>query len=198
MKKIVLCLCILLLVGCGVQTQVIKKASGDSQTYLFFKDFNPKKYYVEFWDRNNNKNDDTKIIMARDGDKYYYEINGSSKMKVIQKDGYMYTVDPQMQNYIKVESPLVDYSFGVLPNDMTTLKVSGYETGEEKVYGKKYIYEKYTGDTDESTYYFDGDDLVYVKYTGAEKNVFFKFNLMKSKVDDSLFEVPEGYLENAY
>lgn len=197
-KKFVLCLLALLLVGCGVETQVIDKANGDSKTYLFFKDFDPSNYYVELWDRNNNKNDDTKIIMARSGDKYYYEINGSSEMIVIQKDGYMYTLDPQMKNYNRVESPIEDYAYGVLPNDMTTLKVSGYETGEERVYGKKYIYEKYTNDNDESTYYFDGDDLVYIRYKGVQKNVFFKYNLKKDKVDEDLFNVPDGYLEITY
>ena len=197
-KKFVLCLLALSLVGCGVETQVIDKANGDSKTYLFFKDFDPSNYYVELWDRNNNKNDDTKIIMARSGDKYYYEINGSSEMIVIQKDGYMYTLDPQMKNYNRVETPIEDYAYGVLPNDMTTLKVSGYETGEEKVYGKKYIYEKYTNDNDESIYYFDGDDLVYIRYKGVQKNVFFKYNLKKDKVDEDLFNVPDGYLEITY
>ena len=197
-KKFVLCLLALLLVGCGVETQVIDKANGDSKTYLFFKDFDPNNYYVELWDRNNNKNDDTKIIMARSGDKYYYEINGSSEMIVIQKNGYMYTLDPQMKNYNKVESPVEDYAYGVLPSDMRSLRVSGYETGEEEVYGKKYIYEKYTNNSDESTYYFDGDDLVYIRYDGALKNVFFKYNLRKDKVDDELFEIPDGYLEITY
>ena len=73
-KKVVLCLFALLLVGCGVETRTIDKANGDSKTYLFFKDFDPNNYYVELWDRNNNKNDDTKIIMARSDDESYYDI----------------------------------------------------------------------------------------------------------------------------
>ena len=197
-KKIVLCLFALLLVGCGVETEVIDKANGDSKTYLFFKDFDPNNYYVELWDRNNNKNDDTKIIMARSDDKYYYEIDGSTQMIVIQKDGYMYTLDPQMKNYNKVESPIVDYAYGVLPNDMVTLRVAGYETGEEKVYGKRYIYEKYTNNNDETTYYFDGDDLGYIRYKSPQKTVFFKYNLTKDKVNSTLFEIPDDYLEITY
>ena len=197
-KKIILCLFALFLVGCGVEMQVIDKANGDSKTYLFFKDFDPNNYYVELWDRNNHKNDDTKIIMARSDSKYYYEINGSSQMVNIWKDGKMYTIDPQMKNYNVVDSPVTDYAFGVLPNDMTTLKVSGYETGEEKVYGKNYIYEKYTHDNGETTYYFDGDDLVYIRYNGSEKNVFFKYNLMKDNENLELFEVPDDYLEITY
>ena len=197
-KKIVLCLFALLLVGCGVETRTIDEANGDSKTYLFFKDFDPNNYYVELWDRNNNKNDDTKIIMARSDDEYYYEINGSTQMIVIQKDGYMYTLDPQMKNYNKVESPIVDYDYGVLPNDMVTLRTAGYETGEEKVYGKNYIYEKYTNDNDETTYYFDGDDLGYIRYKSPQKTVFFKYNLTKDKVNSTLFEIPDDYLEITY
>lgn len=197
-KKIVLSLFALLLVGCAVETKVIDKANGDSKTYLFFKDFDPNNYYVELWDRNNNKNDDTKIIMARSGDKYYYEINGSTQMIIIQKDGYMYTLDPQMKNYNKVESPLKDYADGVLPNDMVTLRTAGYETGEEKVYGKTYVYEKYTNNNEESTYYFDGDDLVYIRRKNPENTVFFKYNLTKSKVNSTLFEIPDDYLEMTY
>ena len=197
-KKIVMCLFVLLLAGCTMETKVIDKANGDSKTYLFFKDFNPSKYYVELWDRNNNKNDDTKIIMARDDDKYYYEINGSTEMIIIWKDDYKYTVDPKMKNYNKLKEPINDYSYGVLPSDMKTLRTKGYETGEEKVYGKKYIYEKYTYDNDETTYYFSGDDLVYIKHKGLQNTVFFRFNMMKDKVSSKLFEIPKDYLEITY
>ena len=198
MKKILLFLFVLLLVGCGVETKVIDKANGDSKTYLFFKDFNPNNYYVELWDRNVNKNDDTKIIMARDGDRYYYEIDGVSNMINIWKDGYLYTLDGQLKNYNKVQSPVQDNSYGILPNDMKTLRVKGYETGGEKIYGKTYIYEKYTYDNEETIYYFDGDDLVYIRYNGLQKNLFYKFNLTKDKASSNLFEIPKDYLEITY
>ena len=81
---------------------------------------------------------------------------------------------------------------------MVTLRTAGYETGEERVYGKNYIYEKYTNNTDESTYYFDGDDLVYIRYKSPEKTVFFKYNLTKDEVDSTLFEIPDDYLEITY
>lgn len=198
MKKILLFLFVLLLVGCGVETKVIDKANGDSKTYLFFKDFNPNNYYVELWDRNVNKNDDTKIIMARDGDRYYYEIDGVSNMINIWKDGYLYTLDGQLKNYNKVQSPVQDNSYGILPNDMKALRVKGYETGGEKIYGKTYTYEKYTYDNEETIYYFDGDDLVYIRYNGLQKNLFYKFNLTKDKASSNLFEIPKDYLEITY
>ena len=197
-KKICLCFLVLFFTGCGVQTKIIDKANGDSKTYLFFKDFDPTNYYVELWDRNNNKNDGTKIIMARSDNKYYYEFDGYSHMINIWKDNYKYTLDPQLKNYNKVESMVEDYSYGILPNNINELKTRGYETGEEKVYGKKYIYEKYIKDTDETTYYFSGDKLVYIKYKSIQKTVFFKYNLSKDKVNSKLFEIPNDYLEMTY
>ena len=197
-KKIFLVFVMLFLVGCGMETKFISSADGDSKTYLFFKDFNPNSYYVEFFDRNTHKNDGTKIIMARDLDKYYYEINGSSKMINIWKDGYVYTLDVQMKNYNVMQGPVTDYAYGVLPNDMKSLRVSGYETGQEKIYGKRYVYEKYKHDNEETIYYFDGDNLVYIRYKGIERSVFFKFNLKKDKVDSSLFEIPSDYIEITY
>ena len=116
----------------------------------------------------------------------------------IWKDGKLYTIDPQMKNYNVAESPVTDYSIGVLPNDMASLRISGYETGEEKVYGKNYIYEKYTYDNEETTYYFDGDDLVYIKHKGLQNTVFFRYNLTKDKVSSKLFEIPKDYLEITY
>ena len=197
-KKIILGLFVLLLVGCGVETKVIDKANGDSKTYLFFKDFDPNNYYVELFDRNVNKNDSTKIIIARSGDKYYYEIKGVSDMINIWKDGYTYTIDVQMKSYSKAKEPAEDYAHGILPSDMKALRSEGYETGEEKVYGKKYIYEKYTRENEETTYYFDGDDLVYIRYKDILQSLLYRFNLTKDKASSKLFEIPKDYLEITY
>lgn len=198
MRKFVLCLLTLILVGCGVETRVIKEADGDSKTYLFFKDFDPNNYYVELWDRNVNKNDDTKIIMARSDDEYYYEIDGANNMINIWKDGYLYTIDNQLKNYSKQESIIMDYSLGILPNDIKGLRTKGYETGEEKVYGKNYIYEKYSFDDGETTYYFSGKKLIYIKYEGIQSTLLYRFNLTKDKVSSNLFEIPDDYLEMTY
>ena len=46
-------------------------------------------------------------------------------------------------------------------------------------------------------YYFDGDDLVYIRYEGIQRKVFFKYNLM-DEPDASLFKIPDDYLEITY
>lgn len=200
-KKIFVFCLIILLTGCGVKTEYIESASFDSRTYLFFSEnnFDVNSYYVEFWDRNISKNDDTKIIMAKSDDKIYYEIDGSNKQIVIQTDGVKYTLDPVMLTFFKEDILMLeDNSEGILPSDMQQLGTKGYEKGEEKVFDKTYYYEKYTDDNIETTYYFDGYDLVYVKREASLQTILFKFDFMDNEVPDNLFEIPSNYSEMTY
>ena len=145
------------------------------------------------------KNDNTKIIMARDNDKYYYQISGSTDMIIIQKNGFKYTLDPRMVTYFKESAATVeDYSLGILPRDMNELKTRGYETGKEEILDQKLRYERYNYDVYTSTYYFKGNDLIYVKEVTPLKTVVMKYNDYKTKVKDSLFKIPKKYMEMTY
>lgn len=202
MKKflILILLSLFMLTGCDSEPVQVKKANGDSLTYLFFKDkYKEDKYYFEFLDRNIAKNDNTKIIMARDNDKYYYQISGSTDMIIIQKNGFKYTLDPRMVTYFKESAVTVeDYSLGILPRDMNELKTRGYETGKEEILDQKLRYERYNYDVYTSTYYFKGNDLIYVKEVTPLKTVVMKYNDYETKVKDSLFKIPKKYMEMTY
>ena len=202
MKKllVLLVLGLFLVTGCDSEPQQIERANGDSLTYLFFKDkYEESKYYFEFLDRNTAKNDSTKIIMARNDDKYYYEINGSSNMIVIQKDGIRYTLDSRMKTYFKEDIVVVeDFSLGILPSNMDDLKTKGYETGKEKILDQNLRYERYTYDTYTSTYYFKGDDLVYIKEVTPLKTVVLKYSDCKDSFKKRLFDIPDSYTEMTY
>ena len=202
MKKllVLLVLGLFLVTGSDSEPQQIERANGDSLTYLFFKDkYEESKYYFEFLDRNTAKNDSTKIIMARNDDKYYYEINGSSNMIVIQKDGIRYTLDSSMKTYFKEDIVTVeDFSLGILPSNMDDLKTKGYETGKEKILDQNLRYERYTYDTYTSTYYFKGDDLVYIKEVTPLKTVILKYSDYKNSFKKRLFDIPDSYTEMTY
>lgn len=190
MKKCIILVLVLLLVGCTVETKVIKKASANSKTYLFFKGFNKDNYYMELWDRNNSKNDGAKIIMSKKNNNYYYEFNN---MVNIWKDDKNYVIDKINNTYYESDNKVSDYSFDILPSD---IKTKGYETGEEKVYGSKYIYEKYTYENIVKTYYFKGNKLIYIKYKTNLKTLLYKFDYMK-KSYDKLFNIGK-YTEVTY
>ncbi len=195
MKKLLPLLCILL-IGCTVQTQKITNPNGKSKTYQTFKNIDTNNYYLELFDRNVTKNDNTKIIMAKKDNNYYYEINGTSKIAIIQKQGYKYTIDKEYKTYKKEENQTITNSAeGIIPN-IKTLKNQTYETGKEKIYNQTLTYEKYQNNQNESTYYFKGNKLIYIKYKTYEKTLLYKFNNLK-KTTDKLFEI-KNYQEITY
>lgn len=197
MKKVLLLL-ILLCFGCSDKALNVKKANGDSLTYLFFKDFDTKNYYVSFYDRNISKNDDAMIIYARSDDKYYYEYKGANGQKIIQMNGFKYTINEKLNSFFKEESDLEDYSYGILPNDLGEFETMGYKTGKAKIYGASYVFEEYKLKGVVSTYYFKGDKLIYVKTDLANASSLVKFGSMKNNFSKKIFDINDGYSEMSY
>ena len=82
------------------------------------------------------------------------------------------------------------------------------EKGEEEIDGKTYKYEEYKGvsyflmNTDEEVseentntrFYFNGDDLVYIKTIMGEKSELLQVDV-SYKVNDSIFEIPANFQE---
>ena len=199
MKKILCIICILLCIGCTqTKPEKIKTSNGKSKTYQFFKNFDIECYYISFFDRNVSKNDNTKIIMARDKEKYYYEIDGESRRVIIQKDNIKYTLNYNNKTYSKTESSIEDYTKGIIPKDIDKLKTEGYEKGKEKVYGNYYEYEKYKNENENSIYYFSNDKLKYIKYENALRSVMLKFNETKKKYDKKIFDINSDFTEITY
>ena len=197
MKKIFLFIMILLCFGCSDKVSTIKKASSDSLTYLFFKDLDIKHYVVYFFDRNVSNNDDSIIVIGRDDDKYYYEYNGSDKRKIIQIDGFKYTVSDDLKSYTKVESEVDDYSLGILPNDISKLRTQGYKTGKAKVFNYRYTFEEYKFDSFTVVYYFKGKKLIYIKSISPISTSLIKFDKF-GKVDKKMFKISNDYNEISY
>lgn len=197
-KKFLYLFLFLLLVGCSSTVSTVNEANSNSRTYLFFKNFDVSHYYVSFWDRNTSINDDTKIIMARNGDKFYYELDGYERNIIIQKDGFRYSVSPNKSEYYKEESEVEDFSIGILPSDINKLKDKRYKTGKEKVFNSKYVFENYEFDGGETTYYYKGNKLTYIRYKSIQNEVLLKFNYMKKHFDDDIFEINSKFNEITY
>ena len=200
-KILYLCLIIFLVsfcFGCSKKAVYIKKADGDSLTYLFFKDFDVRNYYVSFYDRNVSKNDDTMIIYARSDDKYFYEYKGENGQKIIQMDGFKYTINEKLGSFFKEESEIEDYSYGVLPNNLDDLKTMGYKKGKSKVFGSTYDFEEYKLKGVASTYYFRGKKLIYVKTDLVGSSSLLKFDSMKRKFSKKIFDINNNYNEMSY
>lgn len=192
MKKLLCLFFILCLFGCASDEILVK--SGNSKTYAFFKNFDMNHYYVSFFDRNSTESDDTKIVMARDGDKYYYEVTSMNRQKIIQKDGFKYTI---LDNgYYMEKSEVYDYSHGILP-DISKIKDSKFKTGYKKLFGIRYLFEEYTVDKEAMTYFFKGDKLVYINYSSPLQELLLKFDKF-GDVDSKIFEIDDDLLLLSY
>ena len=198
MKKFIIVFLLLFCFGCSEKIVDVKKADGDSLTYLFFKNFDVKNYYVSFYDRNVSKNDDSLIIFARSDNKYYYEYKGENGQIIIQMDGFKYTINKKLNSFFKEESELEDYSYGIIPNDIDKFKTMGYKTGKAKVYGSYYVFEEYKIKGVTSTYYFKNRKLIYVKTDLVGGSSLIKLDNIKRKYSKKIFDISDNYNEISY
>ena len=96
----------------------------------------------------------------------------------------------------KDESILSDDEAFLSKEELEALKTEEYKTGKEKIDDKEYYYEEYYALGDEITerYYFDGNELKYVKSIDSNgKEQIIKVVKLSSKVDDSVFDIPTDY-----
>lgn len=164
-----------------------------SQTYLFEME----------------QNDDNKTIMAKKGDKTIIDqYTKNSHTTTIVKDNNTYLVLHDREEYYIYEQNNVEQN--ILTDGLLEIVAKEFVTGEQKVKGKKYEYEEFTGSTMfmisstldsgeeeiKTRFYFDKDDnLVYIQTIKGVNQELLKINL-QTEVDDSIFEIPSNYAEN--
>ena len=194
MKKLTLILCVLLIWGCTNKEQTITDANGESQTYQFFINYNIDEYSLKL------KNGDSKINIVKTDNKVYYEvINPDNITKIIEKDGYKYTIDENMKKYtVEPIIDLTDYGYGYMPTDIVKLKTQSYRKGEEKIGFTKYMYEEYLYQGGSTTYYFKNNKLKLIKNKTALTKTIVEFSQLSSKINNKVFNLPENYGEITY
>ena len=151
--------------------------------------------------------EDNKITIARNVDKGYKEsiINGREN-KYIVNDGNTYLLQEDTKRYYQYDNNVMILSeiTGVLED----LKDQEYTKGKEKINGKNYQYEEYAGCQDflinnelytdnesnsKTRFYFDKDELVYIKTIIGDKEEIAQVNIQYS-VDENLFNIPSDYV----
>ena len=151
--------------------------------------------------------EDNKITIARSEDKGYKEsiINGRDT-KYIVNDSNTYLLQEDTKRYYQYDNNVMILSeiTGVLEE----LKDQEYEKGKEKINGKNYQYEEYSGCQDflvnnklytnnennsKTRFYYDDDELVYIKTIIGDQEEIAEVNIQYS-VDDNLFNVPTDYV----
>lgn len=141
------------------------------------------------------------LTVAKKGDKILQEVKSDDgKVTIIFKDNATHIVIHDEKMYMKTEgkdeSILSDDEAFLSKEELEALKTEEYKTGKEKIDDKEYYYEEYHALGDEITerYYFDGNELKYVKSIDSNgKEQIIKVVKLSSKVDDSVFDIPTDY-----
>ena len=147
--------------------------------------------------------------MAKKGDKTVIDqYTKQSHSTTLVKDGNTYLILHDREEYYVYLRNNVEQN--ILTDGIKELISKEYSIGTEKVKGKKYSYEEYSGDTIfmmsnnlntnseeiKTRFYFDkNNNLVYIKTITNESEELLKIEI-SNEADDSLFEIPANYAEN--
>ena len=212
-KRISLIVIILVIIGIifFVSKIVGNKNSKVQELAKVYNKLNSSQAYQFKWEQNDNN----KTIIIKDGDKtlidQYSKDDDSATQnhtKTLIKENSTYLILPDRKEYYIYEGNNVDQTF--LIDGIKEITGKEYTKGTEKVKGKKYEYEEYSGSTmfllsnslnlDENDvktrFYFDSkDNLVYIKTIYGDKHELLKVGLTND-IDSSVFEIPADYAEN--
>ena len=212
-KRINFIVIILVIIGIifFVSKIVGNKNSKVQELAKVYNKLNSSQAYQFKWEQNDNN----KTIIIKDGDKtlidqYSKEEDSATQnhTKTLIKENSTYLILPDRKEYYIYEGNNVDQTF--LIDGIKEIMGKEYTKGTEKVKGKKYKYEEYSGSTmfllsnslnlDENDvktrFYFDSkDNLVYIKTIYGDKHELLKVSLTND-IDSSVFEIPADYAEN--
>ncbi len=134
---------------------------------------------------------------------YIYAISNGRESKNLIKDGNTYLLVDDSKTYYTYSNNQTNLN--MVTKGLEKIKDLEYETGKEKINDKNYSYEEYTelteftmGDFTENSsdvktrFYFDGDELVYIKTMEGDKEELLKVNITYD-VDQNLFQIPSNY-----
>ena len=151
-------------------------------------------------------NDEYQVTIAKSGDRAYEEetFNGKKTYYVVN-EGDLYLLNKSTERYYKYQNN--DEILHEITDAFSRIEGMTYTEGKEDINEKSYKYEEfkgiqeflidsnlYTDNSDEAItrFYYSGDDLKYIKTIVGDKEELLEINI-EYNVDDSLFEIPEGY-----
>lgn len=154
-----------------------------------------------------NSNKVTTII---DGEMAYKEIiKNGIKTKYIVKNGNTYYIDDRSKRYFEYQNNTT--ILNEIKNELEQIKNTSTETGKEKIDGKSYRYEEFSGNNfflvndnlstnnlngSKTRFYYDNNKLVYIKIIVDNKEEVQKVDLSYNDVNDSFFNIPNDYEKN--
>ena len=152
--------------------------------------------------------DNNKITVVKSGDKGYKEnVFDGQSTKYIVRDDSTYLLQENTKRYYRYENNVMILT--EITDVFETLKDQEHETGKERIDGKNYEYEEYAGCQEflinnelytenesnaKTRFYYDGDELTYIKTIIGDQEEIAKVNIQYS-ADDNLFNIPADYVD---
>ena len=149
---------------------------------------------------------ENKMYYAKKEGKAYIDIfEDGQENKTIVTEGNTYLVNDDEKTYYIYNNNETD--FNKIENQLSELKDMENKKGKEKIGNTTYYYEEYDSITEfiiqnsfynieenkpKTTFYFDGDELKYIKTIINNKQELTKIDI-SNKVDNKLFEISSDY-----
>lgn len=161
---------------------------------------NPVYTFTKTLDENNS----TKTVINKNN-AYKEELTNGTTNKYIVKEGNTYLLVESSKKYFAYQNN--DIILSEISSVFETAQSAGYVTGKEEIDGKKYYYEEFLNvdglafdtnlvGTDEENaktrFYFDGNNLKYIKTILGEKEEVIKVNISYD-ANDGIFNIPSEY-----
>ena len=165
-----------------------------------------------------NLEEKNKYIIYRKVDKTLIDMyNPGEHSTTLVLGGDTYLISHENEEYYIYPNNNPDEE--ILTDSLKEIIELEYSTGKEKIYGKNYKYEEYSGvseflissvnnidvDSVKTRFYFDGSKLVYLKtiYNAIDEETGEKTQIeelqtveVEYEVKDNVFEIPANYAEN--
>lgn len=123
---------------------------------------------------------------------------------LVDEEAAYYIMHSEKQYYL-YDGEEIDAN--IVKNGLSEIEKQEYISGNEKINGNNYYYEEYDGittfiiwleyleeDNIKTRFYYDKGKIAYIKTIIGEEEELLKVNFTES-VDDSLFEIPDDYVE---
>lgn len=148
--------------------------------------------------------DNNKMYYAKSGNTAYIDtVHDGTESKYIIRDGNSYLIVDNTRKYYTYNNNSANLNKVIA--QLEDINGVEYQEGKEKIDGKNYNYEEYSGETNfamgdfgentediKTRFYFDGDNLVYIKTISGEKQELLSVNISYD-VDQNLFQIPLEY-----
>ena len=152
--------------------------------------------------------DNNKEIYAKSVDVAYIDtIYDGEESKFVIKDGNSYLLNDKNKIYYTYQNNEMELNKVI--EQLEEIKDTELVEGTENIEDKEYNYEEYSGFTSfafklsdegdaeniKTRFYFDGDNLVYIKTITNNTQELLKVEISYENIDKNLFEIPSDYRE---